>query len=110
MKEIQATGVLVALFALRCLAPLALTLAIGYLLNRQAARWEAEAAADPPARAAPAVALPCWLVRNCSAEKRERCAAFQQSGQACWRSRLAAEGALPADCATCPLFAGAIAT
>ncbi len=43
----MATGIIAVLFALRCLLPLALTLAVGYAMNRIAARWEEEAQHPP---------------------------------------------------------------
>ena len=45
MEETQATAVLILMFALRCIAPLLITLAIGYLMNRLVDRWQAEDAA-----------------------------------------------------------------
>ena len=42
MNEISATILLVFLFALRCLLPLVITLAIGYLMNRLVEHWQAE--------------------------------------------------------------------
>lgn len=45
MNTFQSTIVLSILFTLRCLIPLLLTLAIGYLMNAQVTRWQAEEAA-----------------------------------------------------------------
>jgi hypothetical protein len=45
MNDLQATGVLIFLFALRCLLPLLLTLGIGYLMNWQVERWQEQDAA-----------------------------------------------------------------
>ncbi|HMT22361.1 MAG TPA: hypothetical protein PKE20_14150 [Promineifilum sp.] len=45
MNEFQATTVVVALFALRCIAPLLLMLVIGYGMKRLVAHWEREDAA-----------------------------------------------------------------
>ena len=111
MGKAEAAGVMILLFALRCLVPLALTLAIGYLMNRQVARWEAQEAAAAGKRVPPAPQpQPCWEVRNCSAERRKSCPAYLSSGQPCWEVRHAAEGVLPAGCPTCPVFAqGALA-
>ena len=42
MSDIQAAGTIILFFALRCIAPLVVTVGIGYLMNRLVARWEAE--------------------------------------------------------------------
>jgi hypothetical protein len=42
MNEFRATAILFAFFALRCIAPLLITLAIGYAMNRIVNHWEAE--------------------------------------------------------------------
>jgi hypothetical protein len=46
METYEAVGVVVSLFAVRFVAPLLITLAIGYVMNRVSRRWtdEAEAA------------------------------------------------------------------
>ena len=56
MNDFQATAVMVALFALRCVLPMVLMLAIGYGMNKLVDHWEREEAAakNPP----PAIPLP----------------------------------------------------
>lgn len=124
MSSFQATGVLIILFALRCIVPILIVVGIGYLMNRLVDRWEAEAAvaeaasvepqAVHPATAvadtapAPAIpALPCWITRNCDETRRKSCPAFHQPDLPCWQARAAAEGAQPADCPSCPVYEGA---
>lgn len=116
MEEFQATLVLVGLFALRCIAPLLFTLAVGYLMNRLVERWEAqdaaEAAAEPPSAAAPrpgglsipTIGIPCWVFNNCEPEKRSQCPAYLKPKLACWLARKLAEGELPAACADCEMY------
>lgn len=119
MNEIEATAGVVALFVLRCVAPLAITLAIGYLMNRLVDRWQAEdlakQASDPlplpdiePAlesrRSLPSVTLPCWVFKNCSSEMREKCVARKKPGLPCWLVRLRYEGVLPEECPDCPIY------
>ena len=104
MDEMRATGVIAALFALRCLVPLAITLAIGYLMNKQVERWEAE---DATRRAQ--TVKPCWIVRNCDPARRNSCPAFKRQGLPCWEARLMAEERMPVGCATCPQYAGVLA-
>lgn len=121
MSELESRVVFALLFALRCVAPLVLTLAIGYLMNRLVDRWEAEEttshleeveiAGDTRSSGGiklPAVTLPCWLVRKCDPAKRDNCPAFKQQGLPCWQARLLAEGHMPDSCPTCPIYAQAM--
>jgi hypothetical protein len=120
MDKFEATAALVGLFALRCILPLAFTIALGYLMNRVADRWQAEdaarvaAVARPrprraplPARQQPVITISCWLLNNCSPERRAKCPAYNNPRVACWAARSAAGGQMPAKCATCPIYAHA---
>jgi hypothetical protein len=116
MKETEATGVLFLMFALRCIAPLLLTLGIGYLMNRLVDRWEAEetktefeeegepVAAPAPAVKLPSINVPCWILRNCDKAALADCPAHKQPGIPCWLARLRAEGRLPSGCPDCPIY------
>ena len=77
MNELEATAVLVALFALRCIAPLAITFAIAYLMNRLVDKWRAEdelllqekgklvvEKEIPTSINLPVVTVTCWILRN----------------------------------------------
>ena len=125
MNESEGTAVLVALFALRCIAPLVITLGIGYLMNSLVDRWQAEdelrekteAIPLPEPKSAgginlPSVTIPCWILKNCSEAKQEECVARKQPGLPCWLVRLRYEGILPRDCPDCPIYEehGALAT
>lgn len=116
MNEFQATAVMVALFALRCVLPLALLVTIGYTMTRLANRWEAQekgptggaAIPLPMAGAEPAaLKVPCWVFNNCDESKRARCPATRNTSLACWVALTWAEGRLPAKCANCPRYTGA---
>lgn len=117
MNESEGTAVLVGLFALRCIAPLAITLGIGYLMNRLVDRWQAEDEAQEeagtiplpapePVRgiSLPSVTIPCWILKNCSEAEQEKCVAKKQPGLPCWLVRLRYEGILPRDCPDCPIY------
>ena len=121
MNEFQGTAVVVALFALRCVLPLALLFAIGYAMTKLANRWEKQeqgqpgsrvaiplpmAGAESPATAA-ALKVPCWVYKNCDETKRARCPATRNPSLACWVALTWAEGRLPAKCANCPRYTGA---
>jgi hypothetical protein len=128
MEETQANAVLILMFALRCIAPLLLTLAIGYLMNRLVDRWEAEdvaleadgvAAPRPaplpspqpapaPGMRLPTVTVPCWILRNCDEAAQADCPARKQPGIPCWLARLRVEGALPDGCPDCEIYEDAM--
>ena len=135
MNEFEATGVMVLLFALRCIAPFVLLMGVGYFMNRMVDKWEREAQetkeqealpetqpgqifpetpaiaqpafAKPSLEKKPAIQLPCWMIKNCDPATRPDCAAHQQRGKPCWVARLAAEGVLPSGCPDCPVYQAA---
>lgn len=122
MSEFNAALVMVALFALRCIVPLALTLGLGYVMNRLVDRWDAEDAkravaipatpqpqAGAPQPASAWLSLPCWVTNTCPEKKRADCAAFHNAGLPCWEARRQMEGDLPASCPDCPRYQGALA-
>jgi hypothetical protein len=132
MNDFEATGVMVLLFALRCIAPFVLLMGVGYFMNRMVDKWEREAQeqqASPDAKSGqifpenpsiakpalakpspekkPAIQLPCWMIKNCDPATRPDCAAHQQRGKPCWVARLAVEGVLPSGCPDCPVYQAA---
>ena len=107
MNESEGSAVLVALFALRCIAPLALTLGIGFLMNRLVDRWQAEDEARERAEPIPlpapqpawginlpSVTIPCWILKNCSEARQEECAARKQPDLPLLAGALASRGHL----------------
>jgi hypothetical protein len=123
MSDIQAAGTIVLFFALRCIAPIVITIGIGYLMNRLVARWEAEEAAEKEVvtgikPATPTVGkagstsrkLPCWIVRNCDEGRRANCPAYQNQSLPCWIARLLSEGVQPSSCPDCPVYDPTLAT
>ena len=123
MNELQASIVMIGLFALRCIVPLLVVMALGHMMNRVLDRWAAEEAAQEPGATAvpspalpsetanggtraplPALTLPCWLTQNCDEEKFINCAAYRRRGIPCWQARLIEEGKLPDTCPTCPRY------
>ncbi len=92
-----------ALFVLRLLVPLAITLAIGYGLARLDAKWQAGEQARR-AETPPAVLRPCWEQKGCSAAARANCPAFQSPGVACWNAYRRTTGRIPDACFSCDVF------
>lgn len=120
MNEFQATAVIVALFALRCIVPIVLMFAIGYGMKKLVSHWESEDARQsqpppaaiplpvvvPAAAKSPAKTLPCWVINNCDEAMRNVCPAYASPSLACWVARLRASGQIPAKCAGCALYTG----
>jgi len=115
MNESGATFMMILLFALRCIAPLAVTVFIGWLMNRMVDRWEAEetAVAEQPQpqlsqaapgnaarRAIPAL-IDCWVFNNCDESD---CEAFKNTAVTCWKIKKSSLGQLSEQCETCPIY------
>ena len=111
--------VVAGMFILRLGVPLAITLAVGYLLLRLDAKWQAEAWAEwesnqleqgeQAEQAAGGVTSPvakqlCWDLKECSQAVRDQCPAFKRPNIPCWLARRRIEGRLPAACYDCELF------
>ena len=118
MNEFQATTVLMALFALRCVAPIMLMAAIAYGMKRLVMYWEATEADGP--RPQPAIPLTMAVSAGSpgggggrmfpdhrDAKTRDGCPAYANPSLACWVARLRADGQVPASCAGCELYSGA---
>lgn len=110
MSETQGALVMVLLFALRCIVPLAITIGLGFLMNRLVDHWEAEDARKQAPAAAPAPAtqsilsIPCWVTNSCPEKVREKCPAYHHPNVPCWEARRKADGSLMARCADCPRY------
>ncbi|HSM55775.1 MAG TPA: hypothetical protein VK879_06425 [Candidatus Sulfomarinibacteraceae bacterium] len=125
MNEFGATVFMITLFALRCVAPLLITLGVGYLMNRLLDRWAAEdaqvrepvpggavpafgAERTPAAEPRPSIlSIPCWVFNNCEETRRASCPGCNEKGIPCWQARLMAEGRLPETCPDCPRYIAA---
>lgn len=115
MDKFTGTLVMVLLFGLRCFMPLLLTLLIGWAMNRQVDKWEAEEAARnkapqpviPVAVSTPlqqpglAASVRCWVFRDCG---RTDCVAYQNPNLLCWKIKTEENGRLPDKCQQCAYF------
>ncbi len=115
MDGISDAVVIAGMFILRLGVPLAITLAVGYLLRRLDRKWQAEAWAEWESSrleqgeqagqaTAPVAGQFCWDLKECSQAVREQCPAFKRPNIPCWLARRRAEGRLPAACYDCELF------
>ena len=99
--------VLVILFGLllRLAIPIVITVVAVYFLKRLDKRWQAEArqyvVSQPVPTAAP---IPCWEWKNCTAEKRSACQAFQNTSTPCWQLFRDEKGQLREGCIGCDVF------
>jgi hypothetical protein len=117
MSETEGALVMVLLFALRCIVPLAITIGLGYLMNRLVDHWEAEDARKKAPAPAPAprpaaqsiLSIPCWVTNSCPEKVREKCVAYRNPGLPCWEARRQPNGALQTRCAGCPRYQAAFA-
>lgn len=108
MDQLLGPLVIVGLFLLRLGVPLAVTLAVGYLLRRLDAKWEAEESARTetvPGERQAAARQPCWTVIRCGKVQRADCPAHKSPRLPCWLARLQAENRLPSGCPSCLMFA-----
>ena len=107
MNGVPETLVIIGMFVLRLGVPVLIVLAVGYLLRRLDARWEAEAQAESRMRRAMEAAqqVPCWEEKGCPPEDYTQCPGYQYSHLPCWLARLRAQSRLPADCPNCPRYA-----
>jgi len=119
MDGLSDTLVIAGMFILRLGVPLAITLAVGYVLLRLDAKWQAEAWAEwessqleqegqveqAAGGATPSMAKqPCWELKGCSQAVRDQCPAPKRPEIPCWLARRRVEGRLPAACYDCDLF------
>ena len=111
MNEGQATFWMILLFAMRCVVPILLTIAVGYLMNRLVAKWEAEEAAqadsgvetglwEQPTGKRPSLGW-CWEFRRC---EQSNCPAYQVTNQMCWQVKMDGNGRLAPTCQQCDYY------
>lgn len=114
MDELLAAAAVVSMFVLRLGVPLAITLAVAYLLRRLDAKWQAEAwlkrevsrargktSAEPELLK---VEQPCWDLKGCDESVRAKCPTAKIPNIPCWIARHQVEGRLPAECYNCDVF------
>jgi hypothetical protein len=93
----------------RFVLPIAATLLVIWFFRKLDARWQIEAQQQLRARMALAAAnhTACWEQRQCSAEKRALCPAYQNSHMPCWQVFRATDGRLREACMECDVFLSA---
>ncbi len=89
--------------------PIAATLLVIWFFRRLDAKWQIEAQAQLRRQMAVAAAshTPCWEQRQCSPERREMCAAYQNNHMPCWQVYRDKDGRLRESCLECDVFLAA---
>ena len=119
MGELQSLILLVGLFGLRVVVPLAVIGGLGYVLKRLDERWQADATRQRqpwsgavPRQSVPVLGdglmlqdnAPCWVRRDCGLERRAECPAWLRPELPCWLARMEVESQLPSACPGCASF------
>ncbi len=100
------------MFTLRIGAPIALTLAFGYWLEkklrpREEQRRPAELTAQPGrriVRAGNIIQVHCWDLKRCDSTVRAECAAYKRPELPCWLALQADGQKVREECFTCALY------
>jgi hypothetical protein len=105
MEGLMSGLTLLAGLLLRLAIPLLATLAFAWALQALDRRWQREAdAASLNQAPRPANTIRCWLLNDCSPERRERCPAYGESNTPCWQHFRDQRGNLQERCLDCPVF------
>ena len=99
METIYALLAVLLGFALRLAVPIALTVALIYLLRKLDAHWQAEAQNIPAEAEKPK----CWELNNCPPEQIKNCIAAK-SPFPCWQVYRDENGHLLEKCLACKVF------
>ncbi|MGA9533333.1 MAG: hypothetical protein WBR18_11505 [Anaerolineales bacterium] len=105
MDELMSGLTILAGLLFRLAIPLLATLVLSWALYALDRRWQREASAANAGQAPrPVSIIRCWLLNDCSPERRERCPAYIERGTPCWQHFRDQRGALPERCLDCPVF------
>lgn len=105
MDPLTASIVFLLGAALRLGFPLGITVIVVWLLQRLDARWEIEAEKERTrVPATLTLSVPCWVTRNCPAERRAICPAYLDPTLPCWQLFRDQRGQLREACLGCEVF------
>ena len=83
-QEVIDTLVIGLMFMLRIGVPLALTLVVGYWLEKKLAPAQEVRPRALPTRSAKIIPLRCWDIKKCTSTRRAQCAAYRNPSVSCW--------------------------
>ena len=99
METMISLLVLIAGLLIRLAIPIALTALLIFCLRKLDAHWQTEAELPHPT----AQAIECWKIKNCTAEQRKICVAYQAT-LPCWQAKRLPNGYLREECLSCEVF------
>ncbi len=100
METLQDILNVLALFVLRIGVPLAITLGVGYWLEKKLQAPVTEPTHDIQ----PVAVMHCWEVKACPPEQFQKCPAFLRQDLPCWLANQVATGVIKPGCPTCGQF------
>ncbi len=109
-EEMVETIVVIGMFLLRIGVPVAITLALGYWLEKKLRPEEQKSdkivniETARRARSSKIIQLHCWDVRHCESTQRAQCAAYQHPELPCWLALQVAGDKVHEQCFSCALY------
>lgn len=103
-QEVIDALVILLMFAVRIGVPVALTLVVGYWLEKKLAPSQEMRTRAHTTRSAKIITLHCWDVKKCSSTQRAQCAAFRRPDLPCWLALQVAGDKVRPECYTCAFY------
>ncbi len=92
------------MFVLRIGVPIALTLVVGYWLEKKLAPAQQVSSRARTTGSAKIIPLHCWDVKKCTSTQRAQCAAYRRPDLPCWLALQAAGEKVRPECHTCAFY------
>ncbi len=98
--------IVLGMFIIRVGVPVAVTLALGYWLEKKLRPPEVEkpVIAPRPVRSAKIIQLHCWDLKHCDSTRRAQCAASRHPELPCWLALQVEGDKVREECFTCGLY------
>ena len=104
-QDVIDTFAIVFMFALRIGGPIALTLAVGYWMEKKLApRERAGQPVRQAARSAKIIQIHCWDIKKCASATRAQCAAHQYPDLPCWLALQVSGEKVRPECYACAFY------
>jgi hypothetical protein len=109
--ELANTLIVLGMFILRVAVPLAVTMALGYWLEKRLRPPESENGNRPVilellphSPSSKIIQLHCWDLNHCETTRRVQCAAFRHPDLPCWLALQVEGHKIRQECFTCRLY------
>ena len=104
-QDVIDTFAILSMFALRIGLPIALTLAVGYWMEKKLAlRERAGQPVRPAACSAKIIQIHCWDIKKCASATRTQCAAYQHPDLPCWLALQVSGEKVRPECYACAFY------